>query len=77
MKKIIKKKTYNTDTAVLEGHFVYGVFGQTDGFEEKLLKTKKGDWFIYGVGGCDSKYAEETILPCTDAEAKAWIKEHK
>ena len=77
MKKIINKKTYNTETATMEGHFCFGVFGQTDGFEEKLFKTKKGDWFLYGFGGCDSKYTKETLLPLSDEEAKNWIKEHK
>ncbi len=74
MKKIINKKTYNTDTAVLLGHITFGVFGDTDGFEEKLFKTKSGNHFIYGLGGVSSKYPAETIIPLSLAEANEWIK---
>ena len=74
MKKIIKKKTYNTDTANLEGHFCFGMYGQEDGYEEKLFKTKKGDWFLYGNGGPESKYTTETLIPLTEDEAQNWKK---
>ena len=77
MKKIIAKKTYNTDTAALIGHITFGEFGDAAGYEEMLYQTKKGDFFIYGLGGAESKYPEETIKALTEAEAKAWQKENK
>lgn len=77
MKKIIAKKTYNTDTAALISHVTFGEFGDAAGYEEKLYQTKKGDFFIHGLGGSESKYAEETIKALTEAEAKAWKKENK
>ncbi len=77
MKKIIKKKTYNTDTADLIQAITFGEFGEETGYEEKLYQTKKGDYFLYGYGGYESKYAEETIIPFTTQEAESWLKENK
>lgn len=69
MKKLINKKTYNTETAEELGRKVSGEFGDPAGYEEVLYKTAKGEFFLYGVGGETSKYAEETIVPLTDEEA--------
>ena len=69
MKKIIAKKTYNTDTAALVAHVTFGEFGDAAGYEEKLYQTKKGDFFIYGIGGIESPYTEETIKAVEDALA--------
>ncbi len=63
MKKIIKKKTYNTDTAKEISRITFGAFGDPDGYEEILYETRKGDRFIYGIGGKESKYPVETIVP--------------
>lgn len=63
MKKIIKKKTYNTDTAVEISRITFGEFGDPKGYEEILYETKKGDRFVYGIGGPESKYPIETIIP--------------
>lgn len=75
MKKIINKKTYNTDTAEQLGKSCSGAFGDPNGFEERLFKTKAGAFFLYGLGGHSSKYPEETILVLTKKEADAWLKE--
>lgn len=77
MKKIINKKTYNTETAKKIGHITFGEFGDTHGYEEKLYQTKAGLYFIHGIGGTESKYTTETITPLTETEAKAWRKENK
>ena len=63
MKKIIKKKTYNTETAIEIRRISFGEFGDPKGYEEVLYETKKGDRFVYGIGGPESKYPEETIVP--------------
>lgn len=70
MKKIIKGKTYNTDTAVCLGKRTQGVFGDPAGYEESLYQTKKGLYFIYGIGGETSPYPQETLRPITEQEAK-------
>ncbi len=63
MKKMIKKIVYNTQTAEEISRTTFGEFGDADGYEEILYETKKGDRFIYGIGGPESKYPEETIIP--------------
>ena len=72
MKKIVKGKTYNTDTAEVMAHRVQGEFGDPAGYEEFLYKTKKGLYFIHGVGGEASPYPQETIAPVTEEEAAAF-----
>ena len=72
MKKIIAKKTYNTETAQLIKHVTFGEFGETTGYEEILFQTKKGDFFLYGFGGPESPYPVETIKALTKAEATDW-----
>ena len=69
MKKLINKKTYNTETAEEISRKASGGFGDPAGYEEILYKTAKGEHFLYGVGGGESKYAEETIIPLTDEQA--------
>lgn len=69
MKKIIAKKTYNTETAEALKNKSFGQYGDPAGYEETLYKTKKGLFFIYGVGGASSKYPVENIVAITEAEA--------
>ena len=77
MKRIISKITYNTDTSTELGTINEGQFGDPKGYEERLYQTKKEDCFLYGNGGCESKYTEETITPITEKEAKEWLKSNK
>ena len=70
MKKIIKRKTYNTETAEIVSRKTSGSWGDPAGYEEILYKTSKNDYFIYGIGGTESKYPEEAIIPVTSDEAK-------
>lgn len=72
MKKIINRKTYNTETAEKLGHMTFGEFGNSDGYEEILMQTKSGNFFIHGIGGKTSKYVEESIVPLTASEMKKW-----
>jgi hypothetical protein len=70
MKKIIKGKTYNTDTASPVAARTEGAFGDPAGYEEQLYKTKKGLYFIHGRGGQESPYPQETIRPITEGQAR-------
>ena len=74
LKKIINKKTYNTETAKALKKLAFGSFGDPQGYEETLMQSGRGLFFIYGIGGEESKYAEETIVPLTEKEAQNWIK---
>ena len=47
MKKIIRKKEYDTDNAVLVKKFTVGNFGDKDGYEESLYQTHDGFYFLY------------------------------
>lgn len=85
MKKIIKGKLYNTETAESIAVWSNGHFpSDFRHCEESLYKTKKGAWFIAGSGGAMSKYGRsygnstgggEGIQPLTAEEAKAWLEE--
>ena len=70
MRKIIKRKLCDTDTATHLGTIYVGEFGDPAGYEEVLYKTAKGEFFLYGIGGEDSKYPVETIEALTADEAK-------
>ncbi len=70
MKKTINRKVYNTETAALIKNKTYSFFGDPAGYEETLYKTAKGEYFVYGIGGAESKYAEETIVVITADEAE-------
>ena len=45
MKKIICKVEYDTETAALIKKHTFGVFGDTDGYEETLYVTESGKYF--------------------------------
>lgn len=72
MKTIIKRKTYNTETSEKLGHITFGEFGDPNGYEEILMRTRTGNLFLYGIGGSSSKYISETITPFTASDAAEW-----
>jgi len=72
MRKIIKRKIYDTDTAKQLACRYTGEYGDTNGYEERLYFTNRGQYFIYGVGGADSPYPQETIKPVTKEQADEW-----
>lgn len=85
MKKIIKSKLYDTETAKLVGEWGNGI-SQSDFrfFEEELYLKKTGEYFLYGKGGPMSPYCisygdertwGEKIVPLTVDEAKEWAEE--
>ncbi len=87
MKQIIKGKLYNTVTARQVGYYSNNRpnndFSHVD---EYLYLKKTGEYFIYGVGGQDSKYAVsqgqnswsggERIVPMTVQNVKEWAEKH-
>jgi len=76
MKKRIKGKLCDTDSAKLIGAICSGEFGDPAGYEEKLFITRSKQYFIYGLGGEESKYTKESIKLATDEEAAKWKKEN-
>ena len=86
MKKIINGKTYNTETATKLAGWGNGYSCSDFNYcRERLYRTKKGAYFIWGTGGPMSKYAEcygdcrgggEDIVPVKENEAKRWMERH-
>lgn len=86
MKKIIKNRVYDSDTAKLVGHWNLDE-SVTDfsWYEEDLYRKKTGEYFIFGSGNAASKYAEHScgsweggaaIIPLTFEQARDWAEEH-
>lgn len=76
MKKVICKKSYDTDMATAVKKFVSGNFGDPTGYEETLYQMPDGSYFIYTNGGNDSKYKKEDIKRASKAAAEKWLSEH-
>ncbi len=76
MQKTIRKKLYDTETAERLGGFTEGAYGNPAGYEEHLYRTPAGAHFLYGRGGPDSPWPEETIRPLSIAKAKDWLAIH-
>ena len=75
MKKIICKVEYDTEASELVSKRTSGQFGDPAGYEESLYKTAGGKYFLYTVGGPDSKYATEGIKRMSAATAEGWLKQ--
>ncbi len=76
MKKIICKVEYDTEKSELIGKNTFGTFGDKDGYEECLYVTESGKYFLYTIGGEDSKYPEENITRMSAVKADEWRKAH-
>ena len=63
MKKIICKVEYDTETAALIKKHTYGVFGDTDGYEESLYVTESGKYFLRFRGFCSFCDKNQKIFP--------------
>lgn len=72
MKKIICKVEYDTEVSETICKKVSGEFGDPKGYEEVLYKTPDGKFFLYGDGGAESPYPEETIKRMSAAKAEEW-----
>lgn len=76
MKKIICKREYDTDTAVLVKKFTVGAFGDSEGYEESLYQTPGGLYFLYVNGGEKSPYKAENIKSVSKVKATEWLENH-
>jgi len=87
MKKIIKGKVYDTETArELATYANGGTWRDFNHLEETLYRKKTGEYFLFGEGGPATRYAEATgqnswsggsrIMPMTYQEATAWAEKH-
>ena len=86
MRKVIKGKLYDTDTATEVTDYSHGYVSDFNHFSETLYRKRTGEYFLYGEGGAMSKYAEscgqnqwmggERIMPMSYEDAKLWTEEH-
>ncbi len=76
MKKIICKREYDTENAVLVKKFTVGSIGDEAGYEETLYQTNGGLYFLYVNGGSASPYKAENIKSISKAKAAEWIETH-
>lgn len=86
MKKIIKGKKYDTETAELVGEMDNSLCGTDFNFiEEALYRKKNGEFYICGYGGARTRYARKDgasicggyeIVPLSEDEAKEWAERY-
>lgn len=87
MRKIIKNKMYDTDTAKeLATYSNYGDWRDFNHYKEALYQKRTGEFFLFGVGGPRTQYAEQIgqrgwtggkkIIPLTYDSAREWAEEH-
>ena len=65
MKKVICKKTYDTETATLIKAYSFSQLGDPAGYEEDLYQTPEGLYFLHVGGGETSIYPAEDIVRIT------------
>lgn len=73
MKQKIGRKTYDTETAKEVGKQSIGYFGDSYGFEETLYRNENKEFFLACVGGDNSQYPVDVIVPMSDADTKEWL----
>ncbi len=71
MVKTYRNKQYDTETMTVAKKEVFGTFGDPTGYEEIVFVAANGQHFLYGNGGAESKYPEETLTALTKAKAAA------
>ncbi|MBO5867635.1 MAG: hypothetical protein J6Q54_01845 [Oscillospiraceae bacterium] len=76
MKKVICKKEYDTETATLIKKYTYSYWGDPAGYEECLMETPGGLYFLYVRGGETSPYPAEDIVRLAKAKVNDWLDAH-
>ena len=81
MKRIIDGKRYDTSTAEEIATATHGYKREFSYYEETLYCKRTGEYFLYGYGHGDSKYAKqvlgswgpgEDVIPMTYEQARQW-----
>ena len=81
MKRIIDGKRYDTSTAEEIATATHGYKSEFSYYEETLYCKRTGEYFLYGYGHGESKYAKqvlgdwgpgEDIIPMTYEQARQW-----
>ena len=72
MQKIIRGKVYDTESATLITTRASGMYGDPNGYEERLYQNPEGFYFMYAIGGETSPYPSPTIRAVSKAKAEEW-----
>ena len=87
MKKIINGKKYDTETAKEVGRWYNDQnYNDFNSFSEKLYRKRTGEFFLFGEGNANTKYAEnignnswgsgEEIIPLSFEKAMSWAEKN-
>ena len=77
MKKLYGRTLYDTEASDVIRKYTHGFFGDPAGYEEILYRTQAGNYFVYGNGGEESAYPQETLIRLPKAKVEGWISEHE
>lgn len=77
MKKLYGRTLYDTEASEVIRKYTHGFYGDPAGYEEVLFRTDAGNYFVYGNGGSESPYPQETIARLPKARVDAWIGERE
>lgn len=76
MKKVIRKREYDTETAAVVKKHSVGYYGDPAGYEETLFQTPEGLYFEYCYGGPESPYIQEAIHCVAKTKVSTWLETH-
>lgn len=76
MRKLIRKREYDTEASRLIRAFSFGALGDPRGYEEDLYQSPDGAYFLHVGGGPESPYPQEDILHLAKAKVKKWLETH-
>lgn len=90
MKKIIDNRRFDTEKAHLIYEWSDGLPEDNDAhFTETLFRKLTGEYFLYGKGGANSRYAKmgkgpkigsftagDDFIPLSRSQARAWAERH-
>lgn len=76
MKKIIRKREYDTENATVIKKHIVGYLGDPAGYEEILFQTPDGYYFLFLRGGAESPYGEGDIQILAKTKVKSWVESH-
>ena len=86
MNKVINGKRYDTETATQMAEWDNGQYRSFGFIKETLYRKRTGEYFIYGEGGPQTRYAElvdnnlwsdgSAIRPVSLEKAQKWAEDH-
>ncbi len=76
MQKTIRGKVYDTENAEWIAGKAEGMYGDPNGYEERLYRNPEGFYFLYAIGGETSPYPNPVIRAVSAVRAEAFKQEN-